>query len=117
MAVTVVFGDVKVRYLTDDWPAGVNDANVTALCAKAEIWIQNKSQGTQDLSSAGFVELSVDLVVNWIEYAKYIHEGQAAGGIQRPVIWSRDMEDRYQVLLMGTEDQSRVEDTIDFRVT
>lgn len=117
MAVTVVFGDVKVRYLTDDWPAGVNDANVTALCARAETWIQNKSQGTQDLSSAGFVELSVDLVVNWIEYAKYIHEGQPAAGIPRPVIWSRDMEDRYQVLLMGTEAQSRVEDTIDFNVS
>ena len=113
--VTVTEADVKVRYL-DEFPADVTAAQVTALATQAETWIQNKAQGTQDLSTAGFVQLSVDLIVNWIEYAKYIQQGQAALGVPRPVIWSSQMEDRYQRLLMGTEAQSRVEDTIDFNV-
>ena len=114
--VTVTEADVKVRYL-DDYPADITAAKVTALCAQAEIWIQAKSQGTQDLTSTAWVQLSVDLVVNWLDKALYILQGQAAQGIQPPVIWSSQMEDRYQVLLMGTEDQTRVEDTIDFSVT
>ena len=113
--VTVTEADVKVRYL-GEFPADVLAAQVTALCTQAEAWIQDKAQGTQDLSTAGFVQLSVDLIVNWIEYAKYIHQGQAALGVPRPVIWSEQMEDRYQRLLMGTEAQSRAEDTIDFNV-
>lgn len=116
--VTVTNADVKVRYLTDDWPAGVNDANVTALCARAETWIQSKAgtTGSFPLTSAAGVELSVDLVVNWIEYAKWLHEGQAAAGIPRPQIWTSEMDDRFNQILQEKAGLA-LEDTIDFNAT
>ena len=114
--VTVAYTDVEVRYLSS-WPAGVTDATVTALCAQAEAYIQGKSPETVTLTGTAAVQLSIDLVVNWITYAQYTHAGGAgATGIPAPIVWTREMETRYQSLLMGTEEQIDILDSHNYDV-
>lgn len=115
--VTVANTDVKIRYL-DDWPAGVTDTTVTALCTRAETFIQSKAgtTGTFPLTTAAGIELSVDLIVNWIEYAKYIHVGAAATGLPAPQIWNKEMQERFETILQEDAGMA-LEDTIDFNVT
>ena len=115
--VTVTNADVKVRYLAE-WPAGVSDATVTALCTRAETFVQSKAGtgGTFPLTTAAGIELCVDLIVKWIEYAKYMSADGAATGLQAPVIWTREMQERFNTIMM--EDAGMVvEDTIDFNVS
>lgn len=102
--VTVTNAHVKVRYLTDDWPAGVNDANVTALCAIAEDRINSKvgAAGTFPLTTAGGIQLSVDVVVQMIEYGRWAHGGMALSGILPPPLFTREMLDRLETILQTT---------------
>ena len=113
--VSVTNAHVKVRYL-DAWPAGVTDATVTALCSQAEDFIQNLAPDeTLTLSGAGWIQLSVDLVVRWITYAQYSHAGGAgATGIQPPPVWDKSMQERFELLRMGTDSQSDLIDSHDY---
>ena len=98
--VTVTNAHVKVRYL-DEWPKGVTDTNVTALCAIAETRIESKvGAGTFPLTTDDGIQLSVDVVVQMIEYAKWAQAGRAVEGIQPPPLFTREMLDRIETILM-----------------
>lgn len=103
MAVSVTNAHVKVRYL-DEWPKGVTDTNVTALCAIAETRINSKvgASGTFPLTSDDGIQLSVDVVVQMIEYAKWAQAGMAVQGIQPPPLFTREMLERIETILMDT---------------
>jgi len=91
---------------------------VTALCSQAEDYIQSKHPDTLTLTSAAAIQLSVDLIVNWITYAQYVHAGGAgATGIQPPPIWTKEMQERLEYIAAGTEDQIDVIDSHDYSVT
>lgn len=108
--VTVTEADVKVRYL-DDWPAGVTAAAVTKLCTDAETFIQSKAgtEGTFPLTTAAGVELSVDLVFNWIERARQAHRDT---DVPLPPAWTREMQERFETILQESAGQELI-DSID----
>ena len=111
--VTVANTDVKVRYL-DDWPAGVTDVTVTALCTRAETLIQSKAgtAGTFPLTGAAGIELSVDLVVNWIKIAQWSHRDTDTPS---PIAWTKEMQQRFDTILQEDSGIDLV-DEIDFNV-
>lgn len=111
--VTVAESDVKVRYL-DDWPAGVTAAAVTALCTRAETFIQSKAGTTAafPLTTAAGIELSVDLVVNWIEIARQSHRDT---DVPLPQAWTKEMQARFDTILQEDAGIDLV-DEIDFNV-
>ena len=102
--VTVTNAHVKVRYLTDEWPAGVNDANVTALCAIAEARTDSKVgvSGTFPHTTLEGIEFNVDVVVQMIEYGKWVHGGMVNSGIPPPPLFTREMLDRIETILQTT---------------
>lgn len=112
--VTVANTDVKVRYL-DDWPAGVTDTTVTALCTRAETFIQSKAgtAGTFPLTGAAGIELSVDLVFNWIERARQAHRDTDA---PLPQAWTKEMQQRFDTILQEDAGIDLV-DKVDFNVS
>lgn len=112
--VTVAESDVKVRYL-DDWPAGVTAATVTALCTRAETFIQSKAgtEGTFPLTTAAGIELSVDLVFNWIEIARQSHRDT---DVAAPPAWTREMQERFETILQEDAGVALV-DKVDFNVS
>ncbi len=101
--VTCTNAHVKVRYL-DEWPKGVTDTNVTALCAIAEDRINSKvgEAGTFPLTTADGIQLTVDVVVQMIEYGRWAHGGMSLSGIPPPPLFTREMLDRMETILQST---------------
>lgn len=111
--VTVAHTDVIIRYL-NDWPAGVTQAAVTALCTRAETFIQSKAgtTGAFPLTGAAGIELSVDLVFNWIEIARQSHRDT---DVPAPPAWTKEMQQRFDTILQEDSGIDLV-DEIDFNV-
>ena len=93
-------------------PAGVEDADVTALCQKVDYTLSRLTYPDElSTTEEAAIELANDMVILQIEYALYLHAGGAASGKIKPVVLPQSMKDAIEKM-MADPKQSESTDTI-----